>query len=148
MRPVRNYETEVREAYICYLHDLVTPDSSPDLSLNKLFHCLYSIQFTWSNPFDANRAEDGLWLRYRFSTESPYADAEQVLTEPCTVLEMMVGLANRMSITGKLFPSMLICVTMIFVQKTATLFILHGVFSPILTPRSTNLLPATIRLSK
>ena len=96
MRPVRNYETEVREAYICYLHDLVIPDSSPDLSLNKLFHCLYSIQFTWSNPFDANRAEDGLWLRYRFSTESPYADAEQVLTEPCTVLEMMVGLANRM----------------------------------------------------
>ena len=50
---------------------------------------------------DESRAMDGLELRDRFAREKgfSYEEIEQLLDGPCSVLEMMVGLALRMEIS-------------------------------------------------
>lgn len=53
---------------------------------SKLLFDLSNIDFTWSIGLDENRAYDGLGLRYRYGYNSD---------RPCSVLEMMVGLAHR-----------------------------------------------------
>lgn len=58
-----------------------------------LLNHLHNIEFTYSIPRDANRAEDGLGLRYRFSYETGLP--EVYLEGPCSVLEMMVALVIR-----------------------------------------------------
>lgn len=64
----------------------------------KLLMHLYSIDFTYSIEKDANRASDGINLRYRFGYDNDISDEviEDTLdTKPCSVLEMMVALALR-----------------------------------------------------
>lgn len=63
---------------------------------SKLLELLHSIQFTYLFDRDSSRAKDGIALRYEFvqsyyhhGTDIPLGDA------PCTVLEMMLGLAWR-----------------------------------------------------
>lgn len=58
------------------------------VSYRKLLHCLHSIEFRWSIPNDANRAEDGISLRYRFAH-----DDDIYLDGPCSVFEMLAALA-------------------------------------------------------
>ena len=56
--------------------------------------------FRWSEeiPMDANRAADGIELRGRFAEETghDYRAIREYITSECSVLEMMVGLADRM----------------------------------------------------
>lgn len=59
-------------------------------SYNQLFEYLYSVEFYWSIPMDRNRALDGIDLRYK------YGCSNDILDEPCSVLEMLIGLAARM----------------------------------------------------
>lgn len=59
-------------------------------SYNNLFEYLYSREFYWSIPMDKNRALDGIDLRYK------YGCSNDILDEPCSVLEMIIGLAARM----------------------------------------------------
>ena len=69
---------------------------SLDLSrYGKLAHTLFSTSFEWpcKIPLDANRASDGIELRYEYQEEA-CRDVGGVL-EDCSVLEMMVALSER-----------------------------------------------------
>lgn len=57
----------------------------------ELLSYLHSREFVWLIEDDANRASDGIYLRYRYDSMYQYS----VPPEPCTVLEMMVALALR-----------------------------------------------------
>ena len=64
----------------------------------RLLGLLDSISFTYIIPLDANRAEDGIDLRYRFAYENNFSEKEihdTIDRRPCSVLEMMVALAIR-----------------------------------------------------
>ena len=56
---------------------------------------LFNREFTWSVANDDNRAADGIGLRDRFLAESGLGE-EAYIYGPCSVLEMMVALAERM----------------------------------------------------
>lgn len=60
-------------------------------SYTLLFEYLYSRDFYWANdmPLDRNRAIDGIELREK------YGCSNDILDEPCSVLEMIIGLALR-----------------------------------------------------
>lgn len=63
----------------------------------RLIRRLYSKEYYWIVKNDANRCEDGLFLRQVFAESLGY-DLEKVRSEidmPCSVLEMMVAFANR-----------------------------------------------------
>lgn len=65
-----------------------------DISYRKLLAHLHRTDFRWSIPMDGNRADQGKALRWRFAMIKGYEDIyEEVLTGPCSVLEMMVALA-------------------------------------------------------
>lgn len=68
---------------------------SKRMSYRKLLIQLHNIEFIYSIPKDANRAEDGIDLRWRFSLLEGYDEAEEYLDGPCSVLEMMLALAIR-----------------------------------------------------
>lgn len=60
----------------------------------KLLSYLHSVEFTWVIPKDANRAEDGIDLRWRYT----YMEGKGIYedrSEPCSVLEMILALAIR-----------------------------------------------------
>lgn len=61
------------------------------ISYDVLLGYLYSKEFTYSIKNDENRLQDGLDLRYRFDELDNY--------EPCSVLEMMIALADRIEST-------------------------------------------------
>lgn len=65
-----------------------------DLYYRKLLMRLHSTQFYYSIPRDADRANAGVNLRWRFICEKNYDPrALDELEGPCSVLEMMVALA-------------------------------------------------------
>ena len=71
---------------------------SRKLSWRKLFRLLHETEFIYILDMDANRADDGVDLRYRFAYEYTldWYDVEAALNDrPCSVLEMMVALAQR-----------------------------------------------------
>ena len=68
---------------------------SKRVSFRRLLSYLHSITFSYSIKKDANRAADGVDLRYRFALEQGYADTPECLDGPCSVLEMMVALSIR-----------------------------------------------------
>lgn len=89
---------ELNNAYFDWLVELVCEDIeySEFVSYRKLLMYLHAIEFTYLIPKDENRAEDGLSLRYRFAHHYlGIDDVEYCLTGPCSVLEMMVALADR-----------------------------------------------------
>ena len=61
------------------------------ISYDILLGFLYSKEFTYCIANDENRLHDGLDLRYRFDEPNNY--------EPCSVLEMMIALADRIEST-------------------------------------------------
>lgn len=86
--------------YFEWLYDMVCESRfGEDTSYRKLFSHLHNIEFRYSIPMDANRAEDGIGLRYRFAVLNGYKDSfREVLGHldgPCSVFEMMVALAIR-----------------------------------------------------
>ena len=69
-----------------------------DHNYSKLFHLLDSVEFTYILPKDANRASDGITLRYRFGDDQGIPDAviaSVIDISPCSVMEMLAALANR-----------------------------------------------------
>ena len=83
--------------YFEWLSDIVCRNRFSDrVSYKKLLRRLHQIEFRYSIAHDANRAEDGIDLRYRFAYDYPgIEDAERYLGGPCSILEMMVALAIR-----------------------------------------------------
>ncbi len=64
-------------------------------SYRKLLRYLHDVEFTYSIPKDANRAADGIDLRYRFAYDTGMACADTYLEGPCSVFEMILALAIR-----------------------------------------------------
>lgn len=91
---------ELNDEYFDWLYGLVCANRFPvKISYRKLLMNLHSTEFRYTIPKDQNRAEDGVGLRYRFALRlEPYEDVAEVLDileRPCSLLEMMVGLAIR-----------------------------------------------------
>ena len=94
MRDVINNE------YFEWLFNLVRKGGySKRFSYRKLLERLHTIEFRYLISRDQNRAQDGVDLRHRFAMTNGYLkEYDQVmdaLDGPCSVLEMMLGLAIR-----------------------------------------------------
>jgi len=92
-------ENELNNEYFEWMCRLVCNERySKRLSYRKLLSHLHDIDFTYTIGLDANRADDGIDLRYRFGYEHRYGDviiAKHLDIQPCSVLEMMVALSMR-----------------------------------------------------
>ena len=87
---------KVNNEYFEWMYNLMCGDRhAPGISYRKLLMQLHDIEFVYFVHGDQNRAEDGIYLRHRFSIAENYYDAYEYLEGPCSVLEMMVALANR-----------------------------------------------------
>ena len=82
---------DVREQYFNWMYDMVFTKRAPS------YVRLLSQEFTYNIRLDGNRADDGLYLRYRFKQENHLraVDVDRCLTGKCSVLEMMVALCLR-----------------------------------------------------
>lgn len=86
-------ESEVRDLYFEWLCGIVEdPDEESHV---RLLATLHGIPFRYSVPMDANRAIDGVDLRYRFSYDVKHRDYELYLDRPCSVLEMLIALSMK-----------------------------------------------------
>ncbi len=90
---------ELNNLYFEWMYQLVDGEGySEGLSYRKLFKHLHETEFIFSVPMDANRADDGTDLRYRFAYEKSYDNriiAAYLDDRPCSVLEMMAALSLR-----------------------------------------------------
>ena len=92
-------EQEIKTEYFNWLCDFAKI-GNPYIkgnSYNSLFGFLFCKPFTVLVSLDSNRATDGLDLRERFASEN-YIPSEQILeaiTDPCSILEMMMALSLR-----------------------------------------------------
>lgn len=86
----------INDEYFDWLCDQVDIKRfSRDVSYRKLLAHLHNIEFTWTLAMDENRAHDGIQLRRRFALRRHDAELENYISGPCSVLEMMAGLAIR-----------------------------------------------------
>lgn len=80
--------------WICRLTDT----RSKNRSRLKLLYHLFEKEFIFILPMDANRADDGTDLRYRFAYENNIDNrivAEYLDNRPCSILEMITALALK-----------------------------------------------------
>jgi hypothetical protein len=88
------------ERYLIWLHQQLEPDTQRNPARSHWLLCvhLFKTEFTWFVPNDNNRLLDGLDIRQRFIDEEEGGDVPGIwLGEPCTVLEMLIALAERMA---------------------------------------------------
>ena len=95
-----NYYDEISNEYFEWLVRKVKgKESNRRVSFRKLLEFLHTVEFRWSIYNDKNRAEDGIDLRFKFAIKKGHEeDPEEILDirrGPCSVLEMMIGLAIR-----------------------------------------------------
>lgn len=92
-------EQELNEKYFDWLYQLVASNKFfGNTSYYKLFTHLHNVDFYWELPMDGNRADDGINMRYIFSLENDLDNrmvASYLDNKPCSVLEMLIGLAWR-----------------------------------------------------
>jgi hypothetical protein len=86
-----------------YKHFAAVRNRNPARSYWKLAKQLYTTEFVWLIPNDDNRVEDGVLLREEFVSERGSDGVTQEwMALGCSVLEMMVALANRAAdLTGE-----------------------------------------------
>jgi hypothetical protein len=90
------YEDRINDEYFEWLCEIIDSKRySRQVSYRKLLAHLHLIEFIWFIPNDDNRADDGIQLRRRFSLQRDDIRLQRYLNGPCSVLEMMVGLALR-----------------------------------------------------
>lgn len=96
-------DIDINNAYFRYLGDFVGADTLMDGRYWMLLKTLHSIEFYWFNSpwkvaLDSNRAESGEMLRKKFFYESHHYNDnyEEFLYKPCSMLEMMIGLAKQL----------------------------------------------------
>lgn len=88
--------SKIEKLYFEWMFDLVCEGRYAEtISYKKLLTYLHNVEFTYSMSKDADRAADGVELRYRFAYDTGYICAEDYLEGPCSVLEMMIALAIR-----------------------------------------------------
>lgn len=84
------------QAYYRWITSIVCQNeyASNEHQYQALLRHLYEKEFRWSILYDQNRARDGKDLRFQFS-DLANLEWEIGMDDPCSVLEMMVGLAIR-----------------------------------------------------
>lgn len=85
---------ELNNEYFKWLLQLV----SDKPNYRRLMRHLFYVDFRFTIPMDENRADEGVDLRYSFGRERNYGKQTiQTLLDcrPCSILEMMVALADR-----------------------------------------------------
>lgn len=91
---MKNVNKEVAfELYYQWLEDLVYSEESDNHEI--LLACLNATPYRYVVGGDSNREGDGLYLRNIFYDETE--QCEGLLVHECTLLEMLVGFANRMA---------------------------------------------------
>lgn len=92
--------TEVESNYFEWLYKLVCGHKhSKNISYRKLLEYFHEVEFRYILPKDENREIDGENLRYTFAKK--YYNPNNIdlvidmLSRPCSVLEMMIALAIR-----------------------------------------------------
>lgn len=96
------------EAYFVWLYGQVGSVKNRNRSKTywKLLRLLFEKEFTWSNDFDGNRAQDGIDLRNDFLRETGGPVGSKGWIEPeCSVLEMMIALSRKLAFEGEGEPS-------------------------------------------
>lgn len=96
--------TDIKNDYFIFLSMLAFGrlDDEGRQKGNAVLRRIHSKEFYELVPHDNNRGEDGKIFRELFILRkyiSGYAQIEDSLAGPCTVLEMMLGVANKMSET-------------------------------------------------
>ena len=91
-------QNDILNSYFEWLCGIACKDRfSSSISYRKLLMHLHSTQFRYSIRKDADRAGEGVNLRWRFVCENNFGyDRNALLAEldgPCSVLEMMIALA-------------------------------------------------------
>lgn len=81
------------ELYFDWLRAKVLPPR--DQGYEDLLMLLHKTEFTWELLHDENRAKDGIELRYDFLRETNYPREQLWVELPCSVLEMLIGFAQR-----------------------------------------------------
>lgn len=81
--------------YYQWLLDKVKAYMEPYYNYSLLLSELHSIEFTWGIANDENRVSDGFNLRYEYMDEQNVPEVFYQQGSPCSVLEMMIGLACR-----------------------------------------------------
>lgn len=95
-----SFSDQIKNRYFDWLYDYVCKGRAHNgVSYRKLFTFLFDVEFTYIIDRDVNRAKDGVDLRYKFASKH-YDEREikyviDILDGPCSVLEMMIALANR-----------------------------------------------------
>ena len=88
------YSDGIINEYFEWLYAMVCEHRySKEISFRKLLMRLHDTEFRYSIPNDQNRAENGVYLRWRFACDCGMREVPDVLDGPCSVLEMMVALA-------------------------------------------------------
>lgn len=82
--------------YFDFLCDIIRDDRNRGDDFSLLLERLHSIEFYSLVPNDENRIEDGKKLRDKFNDEMAHTGPFVCENDPCTVLEMMIGLTFRM----------------------------------------------------
>lgn len=91
-----NYEDIVKNEYFEWLYNYVCKNRSHnEMTYRKILILLHSTEFTYIIKDDLNRAQDGVELRARYADEINDDSVLDILSGPCTVLEMMIALAIR-----------------------------------------------------
>lgn len=89
---------DLHNEYFDWLCSLINDSQLSNKPYFKLLLYLYDTEFVYVLPMDGNRYEDGINLRYRFGNEN-YIEGPVIASclddKPCSILEMMVALADR-----------------------------------------------------
>lgn len=91
-------KNELNREYFRWMCQLVEDKRHRWESYKVLLNHLHNIDYSYDIPMDGNRAEDGIDLRYQFALEAGVDRrivAAYLDDRNCTVLEMLVALAQR-----------------------------------------------------
>lgn len=88
------FDDEIQNDYLNWLIEFVDGIGG-DVEYSFLLRTLHRREFYSVNPMDVNREEDGKKLRKMFADQSLWRDYSS-LEGPCSVLELLIGLAIRM----------------------------------------------------
>lgn len=85
---------KIDDLYFKWLYSQIEKRDFSNLE-NFIFE-LHSYPFICRIPNDDNRVEEGIELRYKFADEKNIHLSEEFLSQTCTLLEMLIALADRM----------------------------------------------------
>lgn len=103
MGKIRMYDKKyMNDSYAEFLYLLMCKKNNK-YSYHKLFDQLLGVDFYWEIPLDENRSADGLEVRRLYLDKNPEkvklveGGSDIFMKANCSVLEMLIGLANRMN---------------------------------------------------